>query len=110
MDISDDDSDQFNFSSPPLSSTIRKSRNREDSIKISMNESNKSGSSSITTPEVFAVNSLKEKQLLKPCMQEDAINSITQRYMQMRNANDQRIKDAKKTLVSYYSQRIFGQN
>lgn len=109
VDISDDESDQFDFSSAPLSSTIRKSQHREESMKVSMNESNKSGSSSVVAPEVVAVNSLKEKQLLKPCMQGDVINSITQRYLELRNASDQKIKDAKKTLVNFF-RWIFGEN
>lgn len=96
VDISDDDSDQYTFSNPPFSSTIRKSLNRDESTKT-MNESSKSGSLRLASPEVVSVNSLKDKQLLKPCMQGDTINEITKRFFELRKVNDQKIRDATKT-------------
>lgn len=96
VDISDDDSDHYTFSNPPFSSTLRKSKALDESTKIP-NETDKSGSSGLASPEVVAVNSLKEKQLLKPCMQGDTINAITKRFFELRKVSDQKIQDAKKT-------------
>lgn len=70
LDISDDE----DFSTPIISSTLSKKKDE------GMQSSHRQSESSLSLPDVAPVNSLKQRQESRSCLQDDAITSIQKKY------------------------------
>jgi hypothetical protein len=86
----DDDSDVAAFlrDSNALTSTL---------IKNKTTSPRRSESSSFTLPDVTPVNSLKERQQSRKCLQDDAISSIVDRFQASYRKNDSQINEQLKS-------------
>jgi hypothetical protein len=90
VDLSDDDSETFFTRDQVLSSTVSKQRNESSSSTSHQRRSNVSS----IVPDVTPVNSLKERQYSRPCLQNDAISSIVKKYHESQKQKDSQINDA----------------
>lgn len=97
VDVSDDEDIEPSFARDPIiSSTLIKAKNEHSNSISSQNKS----SSPFTVPEVAPVNSLRDRQQSRNCLQDDAISSIVQKYHESRSKNDFKIREAAMTLVT----------
>lgn len=94
VDVSDDEDSpqQFNRESI-LSSTLIQKKKNEASSPVSSQQKSFS-QTSVSVPEVAPVNSLRDRQLSRLCLQEDAISSIVKLYSRKQKEKDSQILDA----------------
>lgn len=95
VDLSDDDDSPQNFNREcVLSSTLIQKKKDEASSPVSSQRKSLS-STSVSVPEIAPVNSLRDRQQSRKCLQDDAISSIVKLYGEKQKVKDSQIFDAK---------------
>lgn len=94
VDISDEDDFSRNFSRESVLSSTLDQNKKIDALSPTSSQRKSLSMSSNSVPEVAPVNSLRDRQQSRKCLQEDAISSIVKLYGEKQKEKDSQILDA----------------